>query len=415
MLKVIIGFFAFLFLTGCSDTKQEAVIESYSSELTNTLFAFDINRTAYVYANYSDGSRVDISSNLLWDSSDEALISVSKNRLSSKNIEGDVNISAKTVEKLSSGVSIYTHIFELSVQDIALNRLEISPSLPFKIAVLTSTDLKAFAYYDDNTTLHDDVSSDAKWYSTNETVATVKSGNLQALQEGNTTIYTTYKDKNSSVLEVEVTRVHYKSIEIYTSKSSFNVEQSIELEAKATTADNTIVILNATDINWNSSDTDVITIDNSAIIRAISLGSADINATLKSDENISTLKKFTVLKENYMRLFDSSGSELEFETPITHNFDSQNDDSNLSTFSMQVVGDRSYKITLLAVTDMNTTSLDSNYYIDILDENRLYTKDDKEIKFFLIHAGGEKKLRYSFKINDGVSSSIFTQNYVDND
>ena len=411
MIKSFILLLSTLFLISCSDSNDDKFVEYYSNDLNVSSIPFDKTYRVRVYQHYSDGAKIDISKNLIWKSSNTALATVDAGEISPNSIAGDVNISYESVEKFSDGSSLYSDSFTLRLKDVNLTSISISPSDKVSIAKGNNIELSAEGLYDDGSNY--DITSDSTWHSLDATICSVGKGVVKGLSEGSCNIYASCDGVDSAQIVIAITKIEYTSIDIKVQTNEFNVKQIKELELRAATSSDQTVILDGSDINWSSSDDTIVSVSSSGVATAVAKGDANITATI-SDANISDTITLSVLRDSYMRLFDKEGKELSFESVGYHIFD-RSDDKNLSTFTIKAVGDKSFTISELNVSDINKSMVfGSAYSFDGISNGDTIDEEDGNITFYLLHDKNQKELRYSFKIDDELSSR-FDQIYVDED
>ena len=405
ILRSIIFIILILFSTSCDNSSSDKVIVSFSNDVNSTTISLKRALQINVYTNYSDGTKKNIASDLIWSSSNENIATVNAGLIQANDIEGSVSISYKTQDNLSDGTPIESQNINFSIQNLTITNITLSKT-NLNLSVGTSTSVAAIATFDNNSTL--DITNEVSWYSSDLTTCSVKNGTIKAISEGNSTIIAIDSNITSSPLEVEVNKVYFTGINIQTSKNSFNVEQTISLQTVATTSNNETVILNNDDVEYESIDTKTITIQD-ATVTAMTKGDANITATLKADRTLSNSVILNVIKDKYMRLFDKNGNELDFTSTQLHEF-KLDSNSILDTFTLKAVGD-DFQIILLNITDFNGVSIGTNNLefvdLNIFDEIK---SSDGNITFKLSHAGIHKQISYIFTIDDEVKS-VFKQNY----
>ncbi len=411
--KTIILVILIFFTISCSDSKPEKLIQSYSHDLNSSIIPADMSLQINVFANYSDGTSNNVTDELIWSSSDDSMASVIQGLVTTNSATGSVAISYKTQDRLSSTEAIYENTLNLEIQQLTLQKITLSKST-LNISIGSSQSIQAIGTFDNNQTY--DITNDCNWSSQEPTIAIVgdiigEKGVIKGIAEGDTTIEVIENSSNiSSNLEVIVTEIYYTDLSIDTEKTEFNVEQTLQLQAIATTDNGEQIILNNSDLTWQSSDDTIISIDDSsAIATALEKGEATISATITQYSDIQDTAIFGVVEDSYMRLFNEDGDELEFSEPKKHKF-SQDSNSTLAEFSIKAVGE-SFTISELAVTDFDGISIRGTYvnFVD-LNEGDLIQTENGNITFTLSHDSNHDELRYSFKIDDKLGSS-FVQNY----
>ena len=417
--KTLLFLILALFSLSCSDSKPDKLVQFYTDDLNSSTLAANATRAYHVYAHYDDGEKEDVSDTLLWSSSDATLATVVGGFVSTSSAVGFVDISYKTPQKLSDGSYLHENSMTLEVQDLNITALLLTISPSQKIFVSKSGVLKAEATFEDNSKA--DVSKYCNFNSSNLAVASVdvNSTTLRGVSEGNVTVIAHHRAQNfsSNSLAVEVVNVAYTSLELVAQRTTFNVQQSLELEVRGETYDGQTILLDASELSWESLEEDYVSVDTKGSAVALKKGTSSITATLRADTNLSTTLELVVAKEKYMRLFDRSGSELVFDAPKEYTF-AQDANATLATFTIKAVG-REFHVSELNVTDYagNFIYGSGTNYFDTQShgtlENGSRVLEDENITFSLIH-NNAKELIYTFKINDDVGSR-FIQRFKEQD
>ena len=404
--KILFLSFLFLFLSACSDSKPTKVIVSFVNDLQSN--SMDINRTISmkVYANYSDGTSSEVTSSLLWKSSDTSVATVSQGLITSSDKLGETLISYETVEKTTEGEALFEGNERLSIERLLLTAINISPS-SVSLYEGTRSEVVATGTFINSTgseISQQNITDDCLWRSDSESIATVDAGVIQAVSEGNTTI--TASDANlSAVVSVSVQKIHITKIEIIVSKQEFNVAQTIAIVVEATMDTGETTILNSSDLLYENSDTSIVTLD-ANIATAVAKGNAIVTVSLLLDSSFSDTVVLTVLKENYVRLFKG---DVEWELSYDEKESYETLPENLDTFTLRAVGEDA------TVNSVNVKDFNGNILLrtvasfDNLESGAILYKDENRT-FTLVHNGTQKELEYSFDIGT-TEISHFTQRY----
>ena len=391
-----------LLLSACSDSKNDDVISSFSNDLNSTTLVVNRTLQVNVFAHYNNGEQKDITDTLIWNSSDESLATVENGHISAKNELGDVSISYKTQELLSSGENVNQESFVLSIHNTLLKTITLSED-SLSLSVGTSSSVQAMGTFEDGSVV--DISDDCIWSSSNSEISSAENGLVSGISEGSATITASDSNISSNILSVEVSKSYYESLEITSETTEFNVEQTLELKAIATTSSDEEVELNPDELIWTSSDESVISIDEeSAVATALLKGGATITARLKSDESIDNSLALTVKKDKYMRLF-RDGVEIAFPNTEIHEYEVFPED--FSTFSMIAVGDN-FSVSELSVTNFDG-SLTIHGWFDNLNNFDTIVEDENRT-FKLMHNDLSDNLHYYFRINDEFNNE-FSEKY----
>jgi len=389
----------------CSSSKPDKLVTSFSNNLTSTTLATNRVSQIRVYANYDDGSQEEVTDTLLWSSSDESIATVSDGLLKTYAISGNVDIKYETQTKDSEGVALYEKSVSLSVKNLLLKSIALSKS-KLSLLIGESSAIYASGSFEDNVSSEittQDITDDVNWSSLDDNISSVVAGLVKGVAEGNTTIVAS--DSNiSASMAVEVIKTHYVSVSIYSDRSSFNVDQSIKLEARATTDTGKVVILDDSEVIFTSSWTAVVTLSTSTA-KAISSGDSTIKVSIKGTAITNSIV-LHVDKEKYVRLFKDG---VEVGMPYVSSESNSTLADTLGTFTLLAVGE-DFKTSILIVKDFNENIILSPkaYFDSLIDLDTLYQDINKT--FYLKQDGNQKQLHFFFDINDSAKSS-FSQKY----
>jgi uncharacterized protein YjdB len=256
-------------------TRTLASITVYGANAARSLAAgATLQLTAQ--GNYSDGTTADISSQVMWSSSDSAVANLSTSGLLTSYKSGSV-IATATQGSVSGTLVITVNGLK------AINVGAPSPS----IASGATEQLTATAVYTDNSTTP--VTGQAVWNSSDPTVAVVSaSGVLTALKSGNVTVTATWNAISGSA-GVSVTPGALSSITVMPVAFSIASGQSRQLSALGTYADGTSQDVTS-QATWSSS-TAAASVDASGLVTGSSAGTSTITATIgsKSGSAVATV------------------------------------------------------------------------------------------------------------------------------
>lgn len=397
----------FVFFAACSDSKPDKLISSFSNDLNGgTTLATSRVSQMNVYANYDDGESQNITDTLLWSSSDETVATVVNGLIQTFAKVGSVDVTYKTKEKASDGSYFYENSVSFDVKELTLTDITLSQTA-LSLSVGATKSVTAEGTFEDpisSTTSTQDLTQDCNWSSADVNVSSVSNGVIKGVNEGNTTI--TASDSNiSASLPVEVTKTNYVSLSIYTQENSFNVEQTIELQARALTDNGDTIILQSSEVTWVSSDTSYVTMSQN-IATAKAKGDSTITATLVEDTSFSATQLLSVEKDEYLRLF--KGDE-EVGYPYVASETNATLSTTLGTFTLRAVG-MDFTINSIYVRDFSGIDIGSGAtYFEGLSVLTLLSADDN-VTFELRQDGFQTNLHYFFDVNDSARSS-FSQKY----
>jgi uncharacterized protein YjdB len=215
---------------------------------------------------FSDNSTQNLTSTVIWSTSDSTVAGVSGGGLLTAFKAGTVTVTATM-----SGVSGMSNVV---VTAPTVASITVSPSIS-SIASGQSKQLSAFAVYSDGS-LHD-VTNQATWNSLNTSYATIGStGLVTGVSAGNSTITATIGSTTGSAT-VNVTAALLTSIVVTPATASIATGQTQAFTASGIFSDgSTTDITNS--VTWNSSATNFATIDATGLATGVSAGSALITA-----------------------------------------------------------------------------------------------------------------------------------------
>jgi len=228
---------------------------------------------------YTDGSDQDLTSQVTWASSDEAVATVS-NADDSNGLATTTVLGTTTVSATSGDVSGDT---TLTVTDATLVSIDVSPAAPSVASGLTQQ-FTATGHFTDNST--QELTTQVTWTSSDEAVATVSNadgsnGLATTADLGTTTVSATSGDVTGGAT-LAVTAPNLVSIDV--SPAAPSVENGLTQQFTATGhfTDNSTQDLTS-QVTWASSDEAVATVSNdpgsNGLATSIGVGSTIVSAT----------------------------------------------------------------------------------------------------------------------------------------
>jgi len=219
-------------------------------------------------ATYSGGTTRNVTAEATWVSSDNNVATVYSG-LATGVAEGTTSITATLGGETSNEAT-------LSVTAPVVVSVEVAPESG-TIGVGDTVQFTATATYSDGSNA--DVTAEATWVSSNNDVATVDAGLATGVAEGSAEIRATFDGVMSNAATLSVTTVAVVSIEVALESDTIGVGDTVQLTSTATYSDGTIVDITG-QATWNSSDTDVATINAEGLATGEGAGTAEITATL---------------------------------------------------------------------------------------------------------------------------------------
>lgn len=222
--------------------------------------------------------------NVNWSSNNNAVATVDSSGKITAVSEGTATISVKTIDGNYSKSCTVT-IKPIAVTGVTLNKSSTSIQVG-KYETLTATVSPSGATHKDVT-----------WSSDNNSVATVdQNGKVTAVSVGNATITVTTTDGNyTDRCNVTVTPVLVTSVSVKGNKSSMSVGETFKFNVSVTPSSAT-----DTSVTWYSTNTNVLTVDQTGLVTAVAHGTAEIyavaNDTSQTESNHKSITVNAVLQ-----------------------------------------------------------------------------------------------------------------------
>jgi uncharacterized protein YjdB len=229
---------------------------------------------------FSDGSTQNLTSSATWSSSNTSVFTVNSNGLATGTGIGSASLTATY-----AGQTATTPAFQVTPAVVA--SIAVTPQNQ-SLIVGNMQQYTATATYTDSTTA--DVSSTARWSSSNTSIATINSSGLvSATAAGNTTITAQLNGQSgTSTLTVTTPSVTLVSVAVTPQGQSVVAGNTQQYRAFATYSDNSTADVTSTSA-WSSSYTSVATINRTGLVSTIAAGSAIVTAQLNGRFATSTL------------------------------------------------------------------------------------------------------------------------------
>ena len=201
--------------------------------------------------------------NVIWESSDDAIATVSQEGVVSGIAPGTATITVTTEEGGK------TDNCEVKVVEDAIKVTGVTVNFTSRsIKVGETTEIEATVEPADAT------NKNVTWSTSDENVATVEDGVITGVAAGNATITVTTEDGGFTAdCEVTVTSIAVESISLNLENTSLKIGATVELVATVLPEDAT-----NKEVTWSSDNTAVATVDN-GIVTGLSEGTAVIKAT----------------------------------------------------------------------------------------------------------------------------------------
>ncbi len=256
----------------------DAQLSSIELNPVNQTVAKGSDATIRAFGQYSDGTRLDITSLINWNSNRSGLIDLS-------------SAANGTIKTLSQGEALVTaelngitSLANIRVTDATLSDLTIE-SASTTLADGTGLQLIARGLYSDGS--RQDITDQVTWESGDISVLTVSNsvnsvGAITGQSPGQTNITATFESVTGQET-FTVTDAVLSSLLITSPENSLNVNTSVQASAQATYTDASSQDVTG-QVNWSSNAVSVASVDNTAgskgQINALSVGNAQITASL---------------------------------------------------------------------------------------------------------------------------------------
>jgi uncharacterized protein YjdB len=262
----------FLGVTGAAPlTVSSATLTSIAVTTTGAPFTAPAGQVQYTATGtYSDGSTQNISTAVIWASSNTAVATISQNGLATGQGAGSTTITAK-----QGSVTGSTTLAVTSSQLVSLSVT--SPNSSSKLASQTSVQLKATGNFADGT--KQDLTDSAIWTSSDATVATVSStgGVVRGVAPGNVTIRAVFGSVPAGTITLTVTNANLTAIAVTPASATITSGKSQQFTATGSFNDGSSQVL-TTFATWTSSNTGVAVVSNFGLATSSGKGTTTIKA-----------------------------------------------------------------------------------------------------------------------------------------
>ncbi|PYX13345.1 MAG: ATP-dependent DNA ligase, partial [Acidobacteria bacterium] len=228
---------------------------------------------------YSDGSSKDLTSSVLWSSSDTSVASVNNAGLATGVVVGVVTVTAQ-FGAMQDGATL-----NVTNAGTNLTGITLSPAAA-SVPVNTTQQFTATGNYSDGSSR--DLTALVTWGSSSTAVATVDANGLvTAVAAGSTNISATLGSISNST-SLTVTAPTISSISVTPVGLTLGIGINQQYTATATYSDGSSQDL-VNGVTWTSSTTSVATVNNSGLVTTVGAGTTTITATVGSFSDSSTL------------------------------------------------------------------------------------------------------------------------------
>ena len=217
---------------------------------------------------YSDGSTVDITSQVIWSCSNDTFATINPNGLTTADASGTANITASLTGIVSPPVSLTV---------ISLSSITITPAHPANLMVGSSLHFTAEGTYSDGSTA--DISSQVTWSSSDLAAVVISSdGIVTGAAAGPTNITASVLGITSPAISLTVKLL--SSIAILPASSiNLTTGSTQQLTAIGTYSDGSTLDISS-QVTWVNDATGVVAISSTGLATGLAAGNANIRVTL---------------------------------------------------------------------------------------------------------------------------------------
>ena len=231
-------------------------------------------------AHMADKSAKEVTDSVAWQSSDTAIVTVNQTGFLQAVAQGEATLSA-TLNGVDSNTATIT------VTDAVLQSLQITPATVSLAKGLTQS-LTATGVFSDDSSKN--ITDTVDWKSSDTAIVTVnQTGFLQAVTQGEATLSATLNGVDSNTATITVTDAVLQSLQITPATVSLAKGLTQSLTATGVFSDDSSKNITDT-VDWKSSDTAIVTVNQTGFLQAVTQGEATLSATLNGvDSNTATI------------------------------------------------------------------------------------------------------------------------------
>ena len=246
----------------------------------------DSTQTYEAYALLSDGSRVDITENVTWSSSNTSIAHIDAAGVATGLSEGSSDITATL--NYQGEVFSGSAILRVKAPEVTIEEIQVTPSTA-EILIGVTQQYTATAILSDGS--DQDITRDATWSSSDTAVCQVDNKGLATgLSEGESTLTATLNYEGESFsdtasITVKAPEITIDEIVVDPARAEVIVGSTVAYTAYAVLSDGSNVDVTA-EAAWSSSDTTVAHIDSMGVATGLSEGNSTLTATLNFEGEV---------------------------------------------------------------------------------------------------------------------------------
>jgi uncharacterized protein YjdB len=256
-------------------TDAALVALSVAPQSTSVPVGFDAQFVAT--GAYSDGSILDLTAQVVWSSSDDAIAVLSSTVGEEGLVRGvSTGSAAITAREAATGLEAHATCAVTNAVAVSVVVSTATPSVPLG----RPAQFVAMGTFSDGST--NDVTAHATWSSSSPAVAIISNdpgsqGLATTVSTGTTSITAALGAVPPASADLTVTDAVLESIEVNPSNPTIVAGGSITLEAVGIWSDGTVTSL-AVPVTWSSSDTAVATVSDGGLVRCVAVGTTTVTA-----------------------------------------------------------------------------------------------------------------------------------------
>ena len=325
-----------------SVTVTSAVLTNLDITPDSPTFAAGTNQQFDVIGTFSDGTTQDLSTQVVWTSSNPQVLTINQNGLASSDGTGTADITATL-----NGVSTTTN--DATVTQAVLTALALSPTTA-QIAKGTTQQFTVTGTYSDGSTQN--LSSEVTWSSSNGAIVSVSAtGVATGTGAGSAQITATYQGQSVSTSSFQVSPATLVSIAFSPANPSVAAGSSTQVNVIGTFSDGSTQNLSSSS-TYTSSNPSAITISNAGLITGVAPGNSTVTVSVSgvtssftATVSNATLSSIAITPTNPSSL--ANGTTEQFTATGTYS------DSSTQTITTEVT----WASSNTAIFTVNTTGL----------------------------------------------------------
>ncbi len=254
-----------------------ATLSSINIDPGSNSIANGTNSALHANGIYSDLTSQDVTTQVIWQSSDSAIATINTEGILTAQGEGNVVVTAT--------IGVINNTTDITVTAATLNSISVTPG-NISIANGTSSNFQATGFYSNSSS--QDLTSQVSWQSNDTAIAVIdSSGLLTSNNTGSTTVTASINGQTSSA-SITVTAAALISINITPGQTSIANGTSLSFQATGLYTDQTTQDITQ-QVLWQSDNNAVSDINYIGLLSGNSVGSSIITASLGTISNTASV------------------------------------------------------------------------------------------------------------------------------